>query len=66
MLIEISGTKKTALANYKKGFWNIWDNERIRSAFNFGNGTMQDLIEYAKRNKAYCCIYDTETKSFIA
>lgn len=65
MLIEIDGAKKNARKNYEKGLWNVWDNDRIRRAFNFGRGTMSDLIEYAKNNRQYCCIYDTEKHDFL-
>ena len=37
----------------KNGDFNIWDDERIKKAFNFGNGTRQDFFEYMKNNKKY-------------
>ena len=33
--------------------WNIWDKDRIKGAFNFGNGTEKDLLQYAENNKKY-------------
>ena len=66
MIIEISGTKKTAEQNYKSGLWNEWTPERIKGAFRFGHGTTEDLKRYAITNKAYCSLYDTETGEFIA
>lgn len=66
MIIEIDGTKKTAKKNYRDGLWREWTKEHIKGAFNFGNGTMSDLIEYAKRNKMYCILYDTEKREFLA
>ena len=66
MIIEIDGGKKTAKQNYRAGLWSEWTPERIRGAFNFGHGTMAELKEYAKNNKMYCSLYDTETHSFLA
>lgn len=36
--------------------YNIWDSERVKNAFNFGNGTIEDLKRYANNNKKYCTI----------
>jgi hypothetical protein len=35
------------------GNYNIWDDKRIRAAFNFGNGTMNDMIRYMMDNAPY-------------
>lgn len=43
----------------------LWDEERVKHAFNFGNGTMKDFKRYMKDNKIYCRYYDAESKSFI-
>ena len=37
--------------NADKTNFNVWDNERIRNAFNFGNGTIKDFERYMKDNK---------------
>lgn len=66
MIIEICGRKAEAKKNYSAGLWNEWTTERIRGAFNFGNGTYKDLIRYARDNKQYCCLYDTEKRIFLA
>lgn len=61
MIIEIKGTRKTAKENYKRGLFNEWTPERIKGAFNGGAGTLSDLKEYAKNNRAFCTVVDTET-----
>ena len=38
----------------EKGFYNIWNDERIKKAFNFGNGTIKDFNNYMNDNKKYC------------
>lgn len=38
----------------KKGFCIIWDAERIKKAFNHGNGTEKDFNRYKKDNSKYC------------
>ena len=37
----------------KKGFCIIWDSERIKKAFNNGNGK-KDFNRYKKDNSKYC------------
>ena len=66
MIIEIDGNKRNAKKNYLRGFWSEWTPERIKGAFNFGHGTMEDLIEHAELNKSYCVFYDTDKKQFLA
>ena len=36
------------------GYFLIWTKERIKNAFNFGEGTEADLKRYMKDNKQYC------------
>lgn len=31
--------------------YNIWNDKRIKEAFNFGNGTKKDMLNYMKNNK---------------
>lgn len=45
------GNIKRAIAE-KGGL--LWTTERIKHAFNFGNGTEKDLKQYMKDNKIYC------------
>lgn len=54
--IEICGNARTAQKNFNEGLFNCWTPERIKSAFNFNNGTIADLKKYAKRNKQFCTI----------
>lgn len=44
------GTKK-AIEN---GFYVIRDDEFVRCAFNFGNGTKKHMNEYMKNNSCFC------------
>ena len=37
----------------KNGNFNIWDDERIKNAFNFGKGTKKDMMNYIDDNKKY-------------
>lgn len=32
----------------------VWDENRIKNAFNFGNGTKADFQRYMNNNKKYC------------
>jgi hypothetical protein len=52
------------LAMVKAGDGLLWDNDRIRSAFNFGRGTEKDLYRYMNDNKMFCAFYDTEKRCF--
>ena len=52
--IEINGTKKTIQKQYDDGWFLCWTPERIKSAFNSGNGTIKDLKRYQKNNTQYC------------
>ncbi len=36
--------------------FNFWDKDRIKGAFNFGNGTEKDLRQYAENNKKYMAL----------
>lgn len=38
----------------------VWTAERVKSAFNFGNGTEKDLKKHIANNKCYCIFYDLE------
>lgn len=60
MIIEIKGSRRDARKNYQKGLFNEWTPERIKGAFNGGAGTLSDLKEYAKNNRAFCTVVDTK------
>ena len=49
----------------KAGDGIVWTADKIRSAFNFGNGTEKDLRRYIENNKCFCAFYDTEKGTFI-
>ena len=38
----------------KDGCYNLWNDERIKAAFNFGKGEEKHMIRYMKENKKYC------------
>ena len=38
---------------------------RIKKAFNFGRGTINDLQRYINNNRQYCRYYDIEDKRYI-
>lgn len=42
------------------GKYNIWNNDRIKGAFNFGNGSMKHFKEYMQNNKSYADFYKLE------
>lgn len=44
-------TRQKAIAD---GYCIMWNKERIKNAFNFGEGTEADLKRYMKDNKQYC------------
>lgn len=62
MIIEISRKQAEKLGSVEKaiknGWFIIWNNERIKKAFNFGNGSKKDFSEYQRNNKAYCIFKD--------
>ena len=37
-----------------KSLSSVWDEERVKKAFNFGQGTIENLKEYAENNKQFC------------
>ena len=47
--------------NADKTDFTIWNAERIKNAFNFGNGTMKDFYRYMRDNKNVC--FDRISKS---
>lgn len=64
--------------NYIKKFYNnnfdkaiealdgvLYDDERIKHAFNFGHGSDSDLIEHIKWNRPYCKYYDLINQKYI-
>ena len=64
--------------NYIKKFYNnnfdkaiealdgvLYDDERIKHAFNLGHGSDSDLIERIKWNRPYCKYYDLISKKYI-
>lgn len=66
MIIEISRKKAQELKSIDKAIKNlwftVWTPERIKAAFNFGNGTKKDFDRYMKNNKDYCIFKDLTEK----
>ena len=64
MIIEVSiqneSYYKGGLSqSIKDGYFSVWNAERIKKAFNNGNGTQKDFEEYKKNNhKKYCYIME--------
>lgn len=59
IIIEICATeaRKTSVKEaIKAGYFNIWTPDRIKGAFNFGNGTKKDFYRYKKDNAGKCII----------
>jgi hypothetical protein len=49
--IKIDGSIEKVIEN---GFFIEWTPERIKNAFNFGNGTIKDFRRYMNDNKDRC------------
>jgi hypothetical protein len=64
-VIEIHGTRKTAIREYNNGWWNLWTDRRIKGAFEFDNGTFEDLKKYAAMNRQYATFVNLETGEVI-
>lgn len=43
----------------------LFDDERVKHAFNFGNGTVKNFIGYIKNNRQFCKYYDLENNQYI-
>lgn len=70
-ILEVSKdyTKKFYNGDYKKIIDKmdgvLYDNENIKNAFNFGNGSFKDLMRYIKDNHKQAKYYDLNKKSYI-
>ena len=49
--VKLCGGLKKAIA---AGAYNIWTPERVKLAFNFGNGSEKDFNRYMQDNKQFC------------
>lgn len=49
--VKLCGSLKKAIA---AGAYNIWTPERVKLAFNFGNGNEKDFNRYMQDNKQFC------------
>lgn len=67
--IDIAYCRKEYGGNAKRmiaaGDALIFDDDRVKSAFNFGNGTEKDLCRYIADNRKYALFYDLENNCFI-
>ena len=58
MIIEINKKMLGECGSLEKAIlslnYTIWTDERIKDAFNFGNGNKKDFDEYVKNNEKYC------------
>ena len=48
-----------------QGNYIIRDDNFIKHAFNFGNGSIKHMNEYMKNNSVFCVWYDVETMKKI-
>lgn len=44
----------------KEGYFMIWDRDKIKRAFRFGRGTIEDFNRYRRDNKQFCTMYAME------
>lgn len=64
--------------NYAKKFYNgdykkmidqmdgvLYDDENIKNAFNYGNGSFKDLMRYINDNRKHAKYYDLNKKCYI-
>ena len=49
--VKKCGSLKEAI---RRGWYIEWTPEKIKAAFNFGNGTKKDFERYKKENIKYC------------
>ena len=59
---EYGGNRAAALA---AGDFILFDDDRIRRAFNAGAGTAADMRRWMKDNAAYCIFYDLDARAYI-
>lgn len=64
-VIEIHGPRKSAINEYNNGWWNLWTDRRIKGAFEFDNGTFEDLKKYAVMNRQYATFINLETGEIL-
>ena len=43
----------------------IYDDKRIKNAFNRGNGTISDFKRYLNNNKRFCYYYNLENNTIL-
>ena len=43
----------------------VYDDKKIKLAFNFGNGTFKDFNRYMKANTKVCKFYDLENNCYM-
>ena len=54
LVYEISKKPGSVKKSLAIGAYNIWNDERIKLAFNFGHGTEKDFLHYMLDNMKYC------------
>lgn len=66
MIIEISQKKAQDLKSIEKAIKNqwftVWTPERIKAAFNFGNGSQKHFNNYMRNNKEFCIFKELTEK----
>lgn len=46
----------------KEGYYGHWTERKVKAAFNYGNGTMKDFMEFIRNNKQLWVFYDVENQ----
>lgn len=64
-VLEILGPKRNATKEYSNGGYNLWTDRRIKGAFEFGNGTFEDLRKHAEMNRRYATFVNLETGEIL-
>ena len=58
MFLEVDKTNAKKCGSIEKaieeGFCIAWEDEKIKNAFNFGRGTLEDLKRYMDANRSFC------------
>lgn len=58
---------KKQFAEYLRTFgFSFWNDNRIKALTNFGNGTFNGWVEFARRNNEMYCTYDEYVNICIA
>lgn len=63
--IVIGVNKRNAVKGYIEGDYALWCPKKIKRAFNFGKGTIDDFKRFAEDNRSYITIIDLKTGEIL-